>query len=103
MGGCWFEGQLEPYAEQGQVDAGASALLLPHPAVPGRRLVVQVAEWSSSVACWWPTGDDWRAHPGDPRLFAEFPLQPDGIAQAAAWPERELRRPVVTRSRSYGL
>ncbi|HEV3505488.1 MAG TPA: hypothetical protein VG637_09445, partial [Actinomycetes bacterium] len=37
----------------GRIDAAASAVLLPHRAVPGCCLVVQVAEWSSSVACWW--------------------------------------------------
>ena len=48
----------------GRVAAAASALILPHPLVPGCRLVIQLAEWSSSVACWWSAGDDWRANPG---------------------------------------
>ncbi len=87
----------------GRVDAAASAVFLPHPAVPGGGLVVQVAEWSSSVACWWSVGSDWRAHPGPPELFAEFPLQPDGVARAVAWLERELRRPVAARSQRVGL
>lgn len=37
----------------GRIDAAESAVLLPQQAVPGCRLVVQVAAWSSSVACWW--------------------------------------------------
>ena len=78
-------------------------MLLPLTAVPGGRLVVQVAEWSSSVACWWSPGSDWLAHPGAPELFAEFPLEPDGTARAVTWLERELRRPVAIRSRGYGL
>jgi hypothetical protein len=86
----------------GRVAAAASAVILPHPAVPGCRLVIQLAEWSASVACWWSAGDDWRAHPGDPALFAEFPLRPGGIDRAVAWLERELRRPVAARARSYG-
>ena len=86
----------------GRVDAAASAVLLPLAAVPGCRLVVQVAEWSSSVACWWSLASDWRAHPGAPELFAEFPLQPDGTTRAVAWLERELLRPVAIRSRGYG-
>ena len=77
-------------------------MLLPHPPVPGCRLVVQLAEWSSSVACWWSVGSDWQAQPGAPELFAEFPLRPDGIDRAVAWLERELRRPVTTRARSFG-
>jgi hypothetical protein len=87
----------------GRVAAADSAVLLPLTAVPGGRLVVQVAEWSSSVACWWSLGGDWRAHPGAPELFAEFPLEPDGTARALAWLERELRRPVVIRSRGSWL
>ena len=86
----------------GRIDAADSAVLLPHQAVPGCRLVVQVATWSSSVACWWSAGPDWRAHPENPELFAEFPLEGGGIGRAVAWLERELRRPVATRSRSYG-
>ncbi len=89
-------------APPGRVDAAASAVLLPHPLVPGCRLVIQLAEWSSSVACWWSVGSDWQAHPGTPELFAEFPLRPDGVDRAAAWLERELRRPVAARTRSYG-
>jgi hypothetical protein len=69
--------------------AAAPAVLLPLTAVPGGRLVVQVAEWSSSVACWWSLGSDWRAHPGAPELFAEFPLEPDGTARGVAWVGRE--------------
>ena len=86
----------------GRVDAAASAVLLPHPLVPGCHLVIQLAEWSSSVACWWSVGSDWQAHPGPPELFAEFPLRPDGVDRAVAWLERELRRPVAARARSYG-
>jgi hypothetical protein len=86
----------------GRVDAAASAVILPHPAVPGCRLVIQLAEWSASVACWWSAGSDWRAHPGDPALFAEFPLRPGGIDRAVAWLAQELRRPVAARARSYG-
>src|ERR671912_2129326 len=89
-------------APPGRVDAATSAVLLPHPLVPGCRLVIQLAEWSSSVACWWSVGSDWQAHPGTPELFAEFPLRPDGVDRAAAWLERELRRPVAARTRSYG-
>lgn len=87
----------------GRIDAAASAVIVPHPTIPGCRLVVQLAEWSSSVACWWSVGSDWRAQAGSPGLFAEFPLRPDGVARAVAWLERELRRPVAVRGRSYGL
>jgi hypothetical protein len=86
----------------GRIDAAASAVILPVQAVPGCCLVVHVAEWSSSVACWWSAGTDWRVQLRDPELFAELPLQPDGVAGAVAWLERELRRPVAARSRSYG-
>ncbi|HSO56244.1 MAG TPA: hypothetical protein VL330_26660 [Actinomycetes bacterium] len=37
----------------GRVEAADAAVILPHPAIPGCRLVIQLAEWSSSVACWW--------------------------------------------------
>ena len=87
----------------GRIDAAASAMIVPHPTIPGCRLVIQLAEWSSSVACWWAVGSDWRAQAGPPELFAEFPLRPDGIARAVAWLERELRRPAAVRARSYGL
>jgi hypothetical protein len=87
----------------GRIDAAASAVVLPHAAVPGCRLVVQVAAWSSSVGCWWSVGTDPRAGPANLELSDEMPLRPDGLARAVAWLERELRRPVVTRARHYGV
>jgi hypothetical protein len=41
--------------------------------------------------------------PAAPQLFAEFPLQPDGVGRAVAWLERELSRPVTERARGYGV
>jgi hypothetical protein len=64
---------------------------------------VQVAAWSSSIGCWWSPGTDPRTGPANLELSTELPIEPDGPAQAAAWLERELARPVVTRSRHYGL
>jgi hypothetical protein len=87
----------------GRVDAAASALVLPHAAVPGCSLVVQVVAWSSSVGCWWSVGTDPRTGPANLELSAELPLEPDGPARAAAWLERELARPVVARARHYGV
>jgi hypothetical protein len=87
----------------GLVDAAASAVVLPHAGVPGCSLVVQVAEWSSSVGCWWSVGTDPRSGPVALELSAELPLRPDGLARAVAWLERELRRPVAARARSYGV
>jgi hypothetical protein len=85
------------------IDPQASAVVLPHGQVPGCSLVVQVAEWSSSIGCWWATGADPLAGPATSELFAEFPLRPDGHGQAVAWLERELRRPVVERVGRYGV
>jgi hypothetical protein len=90
-------------AGTGRIDAAASAVVLPHTGVPGCSLVVQVAGWSASVGCWWSVGTDPRAGPANLELSAERPLRPDGLARAVAWLERELRRPVVTRARHYGL
>jgi hypothetical protein len=86
----------------GRVDAATSAVVLPHAGIPGCRLVVQVAEWSGSVGCWWTVGEDPLAGPATPELFLELPLRPDGIGQAVAWVERELRRPVLVREHGYG-
>jgi hypothetical protein len=86
----------------GRIDAAASAVVLPHAAVPGCSLVVQVAAWSSGVGCWWSVGTDPLAGPANLELASELPLQPDGLTRAVAWLERELRRPVVTRGRRYG-
>jgi hypothetical protein len=71
--------------------------------MPGCSLVVQVAEWSSSVGCWWSLGPDPLAGPAAGELAAEFPLNPDGLGRAVAWLEQELRRPVVERVRGYGV
>ena len=87
----------------GRIDAAAAAVVLPHAAVPGCSLVVQVAAWSSSIGCWWSPGTDPRTGPANLELSTELPIEPDGPARAAAWLERELARPVVTRSRHYGL
>jgi len=87
----------------GRIDVAASAVVLPHAGVPGCSLVAQVAAWSSSVGCWWSVGTDPRAGPANLELSAELPLEPDGPARAAAWLERELERPVVTRARRYGV
>jgi hypothetical protein len=87
----------------GRIDAGASAVVLPHAAVPGCSLVVQVAGWSSSVDCWWSVGTDPLAGPDNLELATELPLQPDGLTRALAWLERELQRPVAARDRRYGL
>jgi hypothetical protein len=87
----------------GRVHAAASALVLPHAAIPGCSLVVQVVAWSSSVGCWWSVGADPRTGPANLELSAELPLEPDGPARAAAWLERELERPVVARARHYGV
>jgi len=87
----------------GRIDVAASAVVLPRAGVPGCSLVAQVAAWSSSVGCWWSVGTDPRAGPANLELSAELPLEPDGPARAAAWLERELERPVVTRVRRYGV
>jgi hypothetical protein len=87
----------------GLVDAAASAVVLPSASLPGCSLVVQVAEWSSSVGCWWTLGDDPRPGPLAAELFAEFPLRPDGVDRAVAWLERELRRPVLQREQGHGM
>jgi hypothetical protein len=87
----------------GRIDAAASAVVLPHAAVPGCSLVVQVAGWSSSVGCWWSVGTDQLAGPANLELATELPLQPDGLIRAVAWLERELQRPVAARDRRYGL
>jgi hypothetical protein len=87
----------------GRIDAAAAAVVLPHAAVPGCSLVVQVAAWSSSIGCWWSPGTDPLTGPANLELSTELPIEPDGPARAAAWLERELARPVVTRSRHYGL
>jgi hypothetical protein len=87
----------------GLVDAAASAVVLPSASLPGCSLVVQVAEWSSSVGCWWTLGDDPRPGPLAAELFAEFPLRPDGVDRAVAWLGRELRRPVLEQEQGYGM
>jgi hypothetical protein len=87
----------------GLVDAAASAVVLPSVSLPGCSLVVQVAEWSSSVGCWWTLGDDPRPGPLAAELFAELPLRPDGIDRAVAWLERELRRPVLEQEQGYRM
>jgi hypothetical protein len=73
-----------------RVDPEAAAVVLPLRRVPGASLVVQVAEWSSSVGCWWSTGGDPTTAPAAEELFAEFPLHPDGPGRAVAWLEHEL-------------
>jgi hypothetical protein len=87
----------------GLVDPAAAAVVLPHAGLPGCSLVVQVADWSSSVGCWWSVGTDPRSGPVALELSAELPLRPDGLARAVGWLERELRRPVAARARSYGV
>jgi hypothetical protein len=87
----------------GRIDAAASAVVLPHAAVPGCSLVVQVAGWSSSVGCWWSVSTDPLAGPANLELATELPRQPDGLTRAVAWLERELQRPVAARDRRYGL
>jgi len=87
----------------GRIDAAASAVVLPHAAVPGCSLVVQVVGWSSSVGCWWSVSTDPLAGPANLELATEVPLQPDGLTRAVAWLERELQRPVAARDRRYGL
>jgi len=86
-----------------RVDPGAAAVVLPLRHVPGASLVVQVAEWSSIVGCWWSAADDPATGPAAEELFAELPLRPDGPGQAVAWLGRELRRPVTERVRGYGV
>jgi hypothetical protein len=86
-----------------RVDAEAAAVVLPLRRVPGASLVVQVAEWSSSVGCWWSSADDPMTGPAGAELFAEFPLRPDGPGRAMAWLERELRRPVTERVAWFGV
>jgi hypothetical protein len=86
-----------------RVDPDATAVILPHRRVPGCSLVVQVAEWSASVGCWWSAATDPATAPAAQRLFAEFPLHPDGVDRAVAWLERELSRPVTGRVRGYGV
>ena len=86
-----------------RVDPEAAAVVLPLRRVPGASLVIQVAEWSSSVGCWWSAAGDPMTVPAVAELFAEFPLHPDGPARALVWLERELRRPVTERERGYGL
>ena len=91
---------VEPGAAR--VDAEAAAVVLPLRRVPGASLVVQLAEWSSSVGCWWSAGDP-TSGPAAEELFAELPLRPDGTAGAVAWLERELSRPVTERVQGYGV
>ena len=84
-----------------RVDPEAAAVVLPLRRVPGASLVVQVADWSSSVGCWWSTAGDPTTAPAAEELFAEFPLHPAGPGRAVAWLERELRRPVTEREHGY--
>jgi hypothetical protein len=86
-----------------RVDPEAAVVVLPLRRVPGASLVVQVAEWSSSVGCWWSATGDSATGPAAKELFAEFPLHPDGPGRAVAWLARELRRPVIERVRGYGV
>ena len=78
-----------------RVDAEAAAVVLPLHQVPGASLVVQVAEWSSSVGCWWSAAADPMTGPAAQELFAEFALWPNGPDRAVVWLERELARPVT--------
>ena len=100
-----LDGMASPAVAPGSglVDAAAAAVVLPSTRLPGYSLVVQVAEWSSSVGCWWTAGTDPRPGPAATGLFAEFPLRPDGVGQAVAWLERELRRPVTERDQRFGM
>jgi hypothetical protein len=86
-----------------RADPEAAVVVLPHRRVPGCSLVVKVAEWSSSVGCWWSAADAPMTGPAAEELFAEFPLHPDGVDRAVAWLERELRRPVTEGEHRYGL
>ena len=86
-----------------RVDPEAAAVLLPHRRIPGCSLVIQVAEWSSSVGCWWSATGDPMTIPAAEELFAEFPLFPNGPDRSVAWLERELRRPVAEREHGYGV
>jgi hypothetical protein len=79
------------------------AVVVPHARIPGCSLVLQVSDWSSSVGCWWSERTDPRQGPPTLELFAEFPLQPDGITRAVAWFAQELRRPLVEQVRRYGI
>jgi len=79
------------------------AVVVPHVRIPGCSLVLQVSDWSSSVGCWWSERADPRQGPPTLELFAEFPLQPDGITRAVAWFAQELRRPLVEQVRRYGI
>ena len=79
------------------------AVVVPHARIPGCSLVLQVSDWSSSVGCWWSEWTDPRQGPPTLELFAEFPLQPDGITRAVAWFAQELRRPLVEQVRRYGI
>jgi hypothetical protein len=65
--------------------------------------VLQVSDWSSSVGCWWSKRTDPSEGPPTLELFAEFRLEPDGIAHAVAWFAQELHRPLVERVRRYGI
>ena len=87
----------------GVVDLDVPAVVVPHARIPGCSLVLQVSDWSSSVGCWWSQRADPRQGPPTLELFAEFPLQPDGITRAGAWFAQELRRPLVERVRRYGI
>jgi hypothetical protein len=87
----------------GLVDTEASAVVVPHARIPGCCLVLQVSEWSSSVGCWWSRRTDPVEGPATMELSAEFPLEPGGITSAAAWFERELRRPLLERVRRFGI
>jgi hypothetical protein len=55
VGAAWgmLDGLASPPVAPGtgRIDADASAVVLPHAAVPGCSLAVQVAGWSSSVGC----------------------------------------------------
>jgi hypothetical protein len=86
-----------------RVDLEPAAVVLPLRRVPGASLIVQVAEWASSVGCWWSSASDPTTGPAAEQLFAEFPLRPDGPGRAVAWLERELRRPVTERVAWFGV